>query len=318
MLVNIYQSKTPISVFTLPVFIAMVCSPILFLDAPTESYPISWQNNLWTIIDQSTLLNFVLSTAIIAVSAHQLNNVYNRNSFYSKATFLPGLIYVLCIFSMGIIHFTPEILGHLFVIIGLGQLLKLRRQDPAKAIIFSSSVMFGLAAVLTPLHIGLIILPWLALSIFRPFVWREWFMVLIGMILPIIYYLSFEYLSLNKLEFLKIPDNSHLNGLTDDFFNWISLGIFGLIVIGSLFKYLQISRTEINRFKLQSQVVFHLLWLSIAAFVLAWIFYNTYYLYAAIPLGIFIATSILHSRSTQVMNIILLLWLIISTSNLFF
>jgi hypothetical protein len=143
-------------------------------------------------------------------------------------------------------------------------------------------------------------------------------MVLIGMILPIIYYLSFEYLSLNKLEFLKIPDNSHLNGLTDDFFNWISLGIFGLIVIGSLFKYLQISRTEINRFKLQSQVVFHLLWLSIAAFVLAWIFYNTYYLYAAIPLGIFIATSILHSRSTQVMNIILLLWLIISTSNLFF
>lgn len=318
MLVNIYRSKTPISIFTLPVFIAILCSPLFFFDAPTESYPILWQNNLWKWINESILLHFSLTVITVSFTAHQINNVFNQNSFYSKATFLPGLIYALCLFSMGIIRFTPDLIGHLCVVIGLGSLLKLRRQDPAKAIVFLSSLMFGLAIILTPLQIGLFFLPLLALSIFRPFVWREWFMVLIGMCLPLIYYLSYEYLTLESIQFLLMPNNTHLNGLTDDWFNWISLCTSGLLVFGGLFKYLQIMRTEINRFKLQSQVIFHLLWLSLVAFTLAWIFYNSYYLYAAIPLGIFIGTAILHSRNTRVMNIILVLWLIISASNLFF
>lgn len=318
MLVNIYQSKTPISVFTLPVLIAILCSPILFLEVATESFPIAWQNQLWKHIHDFPILNFLLSAVTLSITAHQINNVYNQNTFYSKATFLPGLIYVLCILSMGVIQFTPELFGHLCVVLGLGQLLKLRRQDPSKAIAFAASFLFGLAIMLNPMNVGLILLPWLALSIFRPFVWREWFIVILGVILPILYHISFEFIFSDHILKLSQPHNRHLNGLSNDLLNWVTLSVFGLIVMGSFFKYLQIARTEINRFRLQSQVVFHLFWLSIVAFVLSWILYNSYSLYAAIPLSIFVGTVILHSKSTKVMNIILLGWLIISGANLFF
>ena len=74
-------------------------------------------------------------------------------------------------------------------------------------------------------------------------------------------------------------------------------------------------RTEINRFKKQSQVLFHMTWVSLIGFIAGLSFYGEIYPAFILPLSIFIGTQILHGRNTKVINAIVIIWLIISVAN---
>jgi len=315
MLVNLYESKTPIAVFSLPLLIALLAGTIFIVEPTTSNFPFQWQIQLTDNVQNINWLNYLLTVVISATTAHQLNNVYNQNSFFSKASFLPGFIYICCLVSFNSLSFTPSLVAHLFFAWGLGQFMKLRRQEQAKAIIFQGSLLFGLAFVCSPLQIGLIILPWLALTIFRPFVWREWFMVIGGLMIPTFYYLSATYML--DGEFMVFTKGSaDLNGFSNwHLLTWINYSVLGLIVLGSFAKYLGVARTEINRFKLQSQLLYHFFWLGLVAMFLGWYFYDIQLLGVILPLSIIIATQLLHNKNLKVVNGIVIIWLIISVSN---
>lgn len=315
MLLNLYRSNSPIAVFSLPLLIAALALPQLFTNLEHFNYLFSWQIELWSSINQYPFLNYALTVTIVAISAHQLNNVFNQNTFYSKNSFTPGFIYVLCLLTFDALVFTPMLLAHLFIILSLRHLFKLRRQDEAKAIIFWSGFFTGMAFLLAPMQATLILLPWIGLTIFRPFVWREWVMVILGAAIPLIYYASYMYISEGYLA-VEAPEQSEFNtkGNTQ-LYSLINYIFFGLILIGSFYNYLAIARSEINRFKKQSQVLAHMTWLSGLSFLAGWYFYDIFYLGFLIPIAIIVGTQLLHSRNNTVVNGIVIIWLIISLAN---
>ena len=315
MLVNLYESKTPIAVFSLPLLVSLFAITVFVVEPNTISYPTEWQNLLMTTVHSEVRLNYLLTIFVASITAHQLNNVYNQNSFYSKASFLPGFIYISVLVALNCLHFSPTLLAHLFFVWGLGQMLKLRRQEQAKSIIFKASLLYGLAFIFSPLQIGLVTLPWIALGIFRPFVWREWVMVLVGVTIPFLYYFVILYLFEGDLVFLADPSYGAQLFTGLHLISWLNYIIFGLIVGGSLLKYLRVSRTEVNRFKLQSQVLFHFLWIAVFAYFLGWYLYDLTLLSLAIPLSIIIGTQMLHNKNLKVVNGIVIIWLIISVAN---
>ena len=314
MLLNLYRSNSPIAVFSLPLVIAALALPQLFSELPNHNYLFSWQVELWSNINFYPFLNYILSVIIVAITAHQLNNVFNQNTFYSKNSFTPGFIYVLCLLTFDALIFTPMLGAHLFIVLSLRHLLKLRRQDEAKAIIFWSGFFTGVAFLLAPFQASLILLPWIALTIFRPFVWREWVMVVLGAAVPLIYYASYMYMSAGGLA-VTLPEQSEFNTEGSQLYRLINYVFFGIILIGSFYNYLLIARGEINRFKKQSQVLVHMTWLSALSFLGGWYFYDLFYLGFLIPVAIFIGTQLLHSRNNTVVNGIVIIWLIISLSN---
>lgn len=315
MIVNLYESKTPIAVFSFPLLVALVVCPILFVEPEVVHYPFAWQNDLWSMIHEIKWLNFILAVFFISTNAHQINNAYNSSVLYSKDSFLPGLIYLICLVSLNVYQFAPILVTHFFFTLAIRQLFKLRRQEDGKAIVFKASLLFSVGFVFAPTQIFCILIPWLALAVFRPFVWREWFMVLGGGIIPAIYYFSTIYITTGEIRFLETPHYGIQNAEQADLINWLNVIVFGLIAFGSIVKYFSIMRTQINRFKMQSQVLFHMTWVSLIGFGVGWYFYGELYPAFILPISIFIGTQLLHSRNLKVVNAIVIMWLIISLAN---
>lgn len=316
MLLNLYSSKTPVAVFSLPLLVGLLAIPIFF-NAPEQAFHyLDWQNALDTLIKKESIVHFTVTVLILSTTAHRINGVFNRHSFYSKASFLPGFIYVLGLFSLDLLIFSPVLIAHLFIVIALDQFLKLRRQEPAKKIMFWGAVFIGLSIAFSSFHILLVLLPCISLMIFRPFVWREWMMVLLGGALPLFYYTAIIYLVKGDFDF-KIAEPAMNTQLHLDLYQAASYGFFGLIILGSFLKYAGVLRGEVNRFKKQTQVLFHFLWISGTIWGIGYLAYEHVYLSFLIPLSFFIATAFLNSKRNSLMNVVVIIWLIISAANVF-
>lgn len=317
MLVNLYRAKTPIAVISLPLFIGLLSVPIFIFPGESNAHFWNWQNDLDVFVKQNRLVHFLVTVVLVSLNAHQINNVYNRHTFYSKATFLPGMVYALLLFSLNQLNFSPNIVAHLFMILALGQFLKLRRQEGAKTVMFWGATLLGLATIFSSFSAALVILPWICLAIFRPFVWREWILVLLGFILPIFYYMAIMYMIKGGFDF-KVAQPVEAKELKLDLFQAAALGMFALVYLASNYKYVMIMRSEINRFKKQSMVVFHFLWISAAIWFIGHQFFNHSYFCFLIPLAFVIGTPFLHAKRSWVVNLVVIIWLIISVVNIFF
>lgn len=315
MLVNLYSSKTPIAVFSLPVAIGVLCVPIFFTEASSTQYLIDWQTILTNWVLETKWLNYVLTVSILSITAHQINNVYNRHVFYSKATFLPGFIYILSLLTLEYFSFSTNLVAHLFLVFALGFMMRIRRQDPAKTSIFWGSVFIGLAIGFSSLQMSMLLLPWLTLIAIRPFVWREWVIMILGAVLPLIYYVSIFYLAKGDLDF-SLNEIENVTYRKMNLLRAANYAVPLLIVIGTLVKYFSVMRTQINRFKKLSQILFHFSWLSVTSWLVGMYFFDLSIYSFAIPVAFFVGTAILYSKRQSMVNIIVIIWLIISVANL--
>ncbi|UKN03683.1 hypothetical protein K6119_09175 [Paracrocinitomix mangrovi] len=316
MLVNLYRDKTPIAVLSLPVFIAICAATVFLIDFQPKTNLLDWHNSFEQFIYSESWLNYLATVLISSITAHQINNVYNRHTFYSKASFLPGLFYIIILFSMQQLSFSMDLIGQLFIVLALGEILKIRRQAPAKTNVFWASFLLGIAFVFSSFSVLLILLPWISLAVFRPFVWREWAMVILGGMLPLIYYLTTLFVITGSFYFNPVV-GENASDFEWNLFNASNIGYFGLLFLGTMYKYSVVFRSQINRFKKQSQVILFLWILTVIIWSVAYYVFDLAYMSFAIPSAIIMATPILHSSRTSLSNVLVIIWLIISLSNMF-
>lgn len=316
MLVNLYRLKSPAAVFSLPVLSALLYIILFFRVDTVLAVPFDWQADFFQSVQSIPLLHFVIMVLITSFNAHQINNLVNQQSFYQKDTFLPGLIYLIGLLSFGGIDFGPYLLAHSFLIIGLMQLFQLRRQDASKAIIFNASFFFGLATVFSPSLMVLLFLPWIGLAIFRPFVWREWFLAVPGILIPVVFHFAIHYVTTDSLTI-----QSTVAGTSADFpdMNLILLSLIswtGILVLISLVGIIGVARAEVVRVKKQIQLVYNLLWITVGSSVLSFFLFSQSDIVLIIPLSILMATHYLHAKNQMIVNIGVVAWFIITVVNL--
>ena len=317
MLVNLYKSKSPLSVFTLPLIIGLVCLTVFFEASEPNHYFFLWQTNFFGIIQEISWLNYILVSGLIGLNAHQLNNVFNRNSFYSKDTFLPGFIYVTGIIAFEQLDFSPLIVAHLFLIGAMSELLQLKRQEPAKDIVFKGSFLLGMTFVFSPLTVSLAFFPWIALILIKPFIWREWLVAFFGMLLPIFYHYIISYLVSGNIEILRMPMTIGEPDLTWTIIESFTYLITGLCFLVGIFKFIIIIRSQIVNFKKLSQVVLWMLILLSLSFGIGWYFFGQFYLAFLLPMSFIVSIQLLNANRTEIANGLVLVWFIISVVNLF-
>ncbi len=316
MLVNLFRSKTPIAIFSLPLIIAVLTSIIIFEPKAEIDYIFEWHRYVFEMIRVNVIVEFLATVLLVSVVAHQFNTIFNRHNFFSKMTYLPGLIYVLILATFELLHFSPELFAQAFLIFGVSNIFKLRRQEDAKAIIFLTSFYFGLASVFSLMMLPLLVVPWIALFIFRPFVWREWVMVILGFVLPNIYLASALYL-LDEETLLSIRMTRLI--FTDIDFSYFQIALYslmGIIFLIAMSGLVNVVRAEVVRFKKQITLVLHLLWISTIIFFLAFYFFDIYFFSIAIPLTIIIAVQMLNAKNELVVNILSVSWFIICLLNM--
>lgn len=130
----------------------------------------------------------------------QLNTKY---LFIGQRSYLPGMLFLLLSLLLHQTqNFHPIFLAGILLLLAIDRLLSTYRYEGLANQIFDAALLTGLSAVFYPPLFFLILFFLIALLILRPFHWREWTLVIIGMALPF-------YFTYALLYFFDKPESSH-------------------------------------------------------------------------------------------------------------
>jgi hypothetical protein len=200
-------------------------------------------------------------------------------------------------------------MSHFLIIVSLLILFKINQNDDARQYIFNATLLTALAITMNPALQPLLIYPLLVLLNSRVFIFREFVLYLLGLLLPMIYLTAYLYFHPYILVGLSEKWGVFGFSYSPNFFFW--LFVF-FIFISMLFSFIVI-RKKINsssiRFKLINRMVWFLLPFSVVSDVICLLKDEPISLVSALPLSIIISMSGLALRKTLFFNIVLLfLW----------
>ncbi|MBI3520752.1 MAG: hypothetical protein HY062_15545 [Bacteroidetes bacterium] len=146
----------------------------------------------------SFTFNQMISLFAILLGAFFVNFLAIEQEITSKTNYLPAFFYLLFAFSATTKSMIePLLTANLFVLPALYFLINSYRQDYALAEFFKAGIFMGLASFFCIDYITVFPLSFIALIILRPFNWREWVILLIGLLTPLYIYIGICYLTTN-------------------------------------------------------------------------------------------------------------------------
>lgn len=231
MILKIFQSSQPLVLLLLPIV-------MLFFWFSGFLYPnlasIEHTSPLFQLIEPANpFLNKALAFFIILITGIQLNSSINGTDFFDKNMYLPALLYV--VFMSGVPQFQqlhPIVVSNFFWVLAYRRFLNIYGQVPCKSELFDASLFILIGAAFNyPSGVFLILLPWIVLGIFRPFVLNEYLMPLLALVLVGIYIVAFEYF-FNVVLFdfsiiFKITSGSSI----DVKMNWTHYALYSFLLI---------------------------------------------------------------------------------------
>ena len=149
--------------------------------------------------DFSFFVNQIITLLVVALGALFVNFLVIEQEITSKTNYLPAFFYILFAFSAttkSVVE--PILVANLFILPALYFLINSYRRDYALMEVFKSGIFMGLASFFCIHYIVVFPLMFMALIILRPFNWREWSIMLIGLITPLYLYVSICYLTTNN------------------------------------------------------------------------------------------------------------------------
>jgi hypothetical protein len=188
MLISSFKTYTPAAILKIPVLALLLWAfaPIyrhtLYLNAG-EGMPlfVTLARALNTYYYLSSFAALTLSVA----SAFLLNYIINQHTLLPKKTYLPALFFLIySSFSGELLHIHPMSFVNLLLISACHELFDTYRKDSALQEYFNAGILIGLASLLYFPACLLFLFIWVSMILFRPFIWQEYFVSTLGLLLP--------------------------------------------------------------------------------------------------------------------------------------
>ena len=148
---------------------------------------------------ESNSIFSIMAFAFDLLATILITNLFNKNGFTEKNTFLPSLLYITFFSYFHSFYFLDGLaVAQLFVILMLMQLFRLDQKEDGRKTVFNAAIFFGIACTFFP--ILLLGAPFLFFMIWvnRPFVFRESMLTVVGIITPFLYcFLSSYFFHIN-------------------------------------------------------------------------------------------------------------------------
>jgi hypothetical protein len=201
----------------------------------------------------------------------------------------------------------------------LYKLLNAYRKDLAFANIFDASLMFSIASLFYAPNLILILTISIGLLLLRPVIWREWFIAIIGIILPYIFILTYYFINDKLVDFWNTKMSYLIIDIEQPNSLWfIAMIIVFLIISIFVFGKLITSLTGTNQKRIKAFTL--LLWVTIFSLLtLIIIPVTTYksYTLLAIPLSVFFANYFYSIKKNWWAELLFSLMVIVVMLNLF-
>lgn len=298
MLINQHRKFTPINILSVSIIGAFLCLGA-FLHLPEELHPVFLEpaaNNLFGIeigAGLAPVSNVLLTLVLTLLQAFLLNRVVNHFNFLGKPNFLTALLFMTLVsLFLPFLVLSPTLICNFITIWMMSKLFNIYKQADVKGLMFDLGMIVALGSLIYFPFIVMFLLLWVALIIFRPFIWREWVTPLLGFsviyfLLGVIYYLS------NRFDEFKAIFSPFTNPLPStlhvDYHDYL---VVTPIIIGLIF-FLFVLRDQyfksIVHIRKSFQLLFYMLLLIAGSFYLNEKININHFLLCAPPLAIYLA-----------------------------
>lgn len=300
-----FIGNRPIVLLLLPAIIGLY----VFLNLWSNYYEYSNFTNLGVWGDKFVFpswLTLILGPSFVLANAILLTNLFNKNSFIDRNTYITSLVYVAYFsFYHSFYQLDGLTISHFLLIITLFEIFKLQPNDDGKKSTFNAGFFAGLAMTFHPAL--LIFLPFLMFMvlILRPFVLREMILLLVGFLVPLIYAYVFYWFNNNEISMRLIAVSTDFKKLRIDFL--VSAFLFLITVLLSLLSLNKLSQKTSIRSKKLMRVLFVLALSCILLGSLDFVFFGQIERFSLIfiPLSFFLTFG-LQIKSYQWLNSALL------------
>lgn len=182
-----------------------------------------------------TITTYLLQSFLLLLNAVLLNAVFNSHEFLDKNTYIISLIYlVITPMFIPLNSFDGSLLSHFFIIVSLSILFHLKQNSDGKMIVFNVGLLVSMAVIFMPYLFLVIPFVLMMIVIIRPFIWRELFLCLAGIITPIIYYFSYLFFT-EQLGFKWLLPNWSIHSYEKSLNVYPVVGLFVILLLISLF-----------------------------------------------------------------------------------
>lgn len=323
MLLKFYRSNEPMTIMVLP-FILLAIWSLYFIWAPpvvVENPMPLYQLFQW-LGDFSHWISGGVAVAIIMIQAVVLNDLFNGYEFLKRNTSMAALLLIL--FSgihISTLGMHPILFAMLFVLLALRRLLTIYRQTTVYSQVFDAGFFIGVAALFYFPAIYLLPFVWGTLSILRPFTWREYFIPLLGLIVPCIYGIVWLFFtdSLGVLSTLWTYEFFQYNGLfsANKWIEWTFIGLNIWFILSSIIHFAGSMKVGSIRERNIKQVYMLLAAFLVGLFALS--FFNTTEPYRlgllSLPLAVLYAFYFYSSRRQWLSSFLFYLWIALAGFN---
>ncbi len=298
MIINQHRKFTPINIFWVCLIGTLLCSGA-FVHLPEELTPLFLEpavNNLFNInfgTDLQPQSNVLITLILTLLQAFFLNRIINHFNFLGKPTFLTALLFMsLVSVFLPFLVLSPTLICNFITIWMIDKLFNIYKQADVKILMFDLGMIVALGSLIYFPFIVMLLLLWIALIIFRPFIWREWVTPVLGFslvyfLLGVIYYWRDRWDEF--LEIFKPFANPLPTGLHVDYHDYfvvipilVALLLFLLVLKDQYFR-------SIVHLRKSFQLLFYMLLLIIGSFYLNTQITINHFLLCAPPLAIYLA-----------------------------
>jgi len=153
----------------------------------------------------SPQLNIFVATVLVFIQAILFNRIINNHGLLTKASFLPALMFITgnSLF-MDFMILSPALICNFLVIWTIDKFLKLGKSANSITTVFDIGMIIAVGTLIYFPFMGMLIMIFMALMLFRSFNWREWIAGLVGFLTVFFFLAVFYYWNDNLNSFLKI------------------------------------------------------------------------------------------------------------------
>lgn len=210
----------------------------------------------------------IISIVLTIVGGLLANRLFNLNEFTNTPVFMPAVMYMLVMTTLGITQLhMPTLASNVFLIMGLQFQLRIYKQPNILGEVFLSGFLFGIASLIVPSMITL--LPALIIGILanRSFNLREIFLAIVSYFLPFVYWLSLSYLLLDAPDYILVTKTISLDKYQYlQNLGWLMHVFSGMIIVSLVFALRQFTMGERSSNRAKSARINAIL-ISIAIFI---------------------------------------------------
>lgn len=245
-----------------------------------------------------------------------INGIINENKILPKKSYMGGLIFiiVLSFFKQNLV-LSPALLSLTFIILCTQKIFGLIKKEKAYGDVFDVGFLVAIASLFYFPSILLLIFAYFGLATVRPFTYKEWVIVLLGFLAPLVVTFTFYYW--NDHQQYLLPDvagvtGKHwLTGAVYSRWDWILIGELVFLTIAAfavLPTALYSSLIQVRKF---TGALVALIFLVAVAFLLQQTISLSHWVLLSLPLSIIFSMSLMQIKREVVSEVIYLILILL-------